>query len=60
MKKSTIYKFAQYAVINSASMVAETKAEILRELIHAEDLALFAEKREEEDKRKVVANNETV
>lgn len=54
MKKSEIYRLAQYAVINSPSMQAETKAEILRELMDKEDVALFVERQEEKEKNETV------
>lgn len=47
MKKSEMYKLAQKAVVNSMSIQAEDKLEILRELMVKEDLALFTEKEKE-------------
>lgn len=44
MKKSEIYRKAQYAVVDNFPMKAEEKMEILRLLIKEEDLALFCEK----------------
>lgn len=52
MKKSEIYRQAQYAVINSPSIHTEAKTEILRELMDKEDVALFVEKQEEEENAK--------
>lgn len=49
MKKSEIYKAAQCAVLAHAGMKETTKLEILRELMAKEDLALFTEKKEEEE-----------
>lgn len=54
MKKSEIYRLAQYTIIDNQDMRTSQKAEILRELIAQEDLALFVEKQEE------VKANETV
>lgn len=59
MKNSAKYRLAQYAVINSPSMQAETKAEILRELIAAEDLEIYREKQAEKKAQEEKAN-ETV
>ena len=59
MKKSLIYKCAQVAVMNHVGITDANKLEILRELIGAEDLALFVEKQEEEE-AKAVKLNETV
>lgn len=55
MKKKTswIYRMAQMAVLESNSLTEFNKLEILRELIAQEDLALFAEKREEEEQEGV-------
>lgn len=50
MKKSEMYRMAQYAVINSPSMQAETKTEILRMLFENEDVAKYCEKQEEKEK----------
>ena len=46
MKKSEIYKQAQIAVLQSTALGAFAKLEILRELMHTEDVALFVEKQE--------------
>lgn len=48
MKKSVIFKLAQYAVLADNSLYAGDKLDVLRELIAQEDLALFVEKQEEE------------
>lgn len=48
MKKSEVYKMAEVAVVNSLSISAQDKIEILRELIEQEDLALYREEREVE------------
>ena len=47
MKKSEIYKAVQCAVINHAPFTAHEKLEILRELMAAEDIAIWSEKHEE-------------
>ena len=49
MKKSEIYKKAQLLVLNGGRLNEEEKLEMLRELIAAEDLALFTEQKENED-----------
>ena len=49
MKKSQMYVLAQCSVIESPNMTAMTKLEIIRELIEAEDLELYKEKRAEEE-----------
>lgn len=49
MKKSAIYKAAQYAVLKDARLLDNMKMEILRELITAEDLELYREKKAEEE-----------
>ena len=46
MKKSTIYRLAQIAVLRGDLPVCD-KLTILRELMDKEDVALFCEKREE-------------
>ena len=50
MKKSVIYRLAQLAVLDSQCFNDSNKLEILRELIAQEDLALFVEKQEEEER----------
>ena len=55
MKKSEIYIMAQIAVINSSGILAPDKLEVPRELMDAEDLALFVEEQEEKEN-----TNETV
>lgn len=47
MKKSALYKLAQIAVVNSLTVQADIKLEILQELMAAEKLAKFGEEREE-------------
>ena len=59
MKKSEIYRLAQCCIVSSISLSAEQKLEILRELMGKEDVALFVEKREEEE-QKAVNTVETV
>ena len=49
MKKSEIYKYAQGAVCECDQLTIPTKLEILRELMHKEDVALFTEKQEEKE-----------
>lgn len=58
MKKSEIYRLAQYTVIDCEDMRTCQKAEILRELIAQEDLALFCEKQEEEEKKTIRENQQ--
>lgn len=55
MKKSEIYKVAQQAVVHATFLGIDKKLEILRELMDKEDVALFCEKKEAEEKA-----NETV
>ena len=50
MKRSEIYKAAQTAVVNSLSMCAVDKLEILKELMSQENFAKFCEKQEKENK----------
>lgn len=50
MKKSEMYKLAQCAVINSNSILTDDKLEILRELMGKEDVALYTERKEEEER----------
>ena len=50
MKKSEIYLQAQIAVITSGGIGVLNKAEILRELMHQEDIAKFCEEKEEEER----------
>ena len=47
MKKSEIYKMAQYAVLNSTMIGNHEKLEILRELMEREDMELHFESNEE-------------
>lgn len=47
MKKSELYYLAQQAVLTATGLNNSRKLEILRELMGAEDLALFREKKEE-------------
>lgn len=49
MKKSMIYKLAQMAVLNYERIGDTDKLQVLRELIAAEDLALFCESQEEKE-----------
>lgn len=49
MKKSKMYRLAQYAVVNSLYIDADAKLEILRELMGKEDVALFVEQQEEKE-----------
>lgn len=50
MKKSEIYKAAQVAVLRDQNLSAVTRLEVLRELMDKEDVELFVEKRDEEEK----------
>ena len=50
MKKSVIFRLAQHAVLQSCHLPDSDKLEVLRELIVQEDLALFVEKKEEQEK----------
>lgn len=52
MKKSEIYKLAQQAVVVVPCLKTEEKLEILRELMEKEDVAIFTEKREEQEAEK--------
>ena len=47
MKKSEKYYMAMLAVINSTNIFADTKIEILEELMDKRDIALWTEKQEE-------------
>lgn len=49
MKKSGIYKAAQYSVLRDEGLPEYMKTEILRELMSAEDLELYREKKAEEE-----------
>lgn len=49
MKKSEIYHLAQIAVVTANCITPENKLIILDELLAAEHLAQFVEKREEEE-----------
>ena len=56
MKKSAIYRKAQFAVLDSERIYNDEKLEILRELFTAEDLELYRERQAEKtDEMKVVA-----
>lgn len=44
LKKSEIYKLAQYCVAACVNMDRNAKLEVLRELMAREDVALFTEK----------------
>ena len=48
MKKSELYRTAMIAIILSEDLCVEDKIEILAVLYKDEELALFAEKKEEE------------
>ena len=50
MKKSMAYHLAQIAVMASPGIAPENKLEILRVLISDEDVALFCEEKEAEEK----------
>lgn len=52
-KESWIYRMAQLAVLESSSLTEFNKLEILRELIAKEDVALFVEEREENERKAV-------
>lgn len=49
MKKSDIYKVAQIAVVNSASLCSVDKLEVLRVLMEREDTEQLLEKLEEKE-----------
>ena len=49
MKKSGIYKAAQYSTLRDERMAEYMKLEILRELMSAEELELYREKKAEEE-----------
>ena len=53
LKKSELYKYAQGAVVECDQLAVPTKLEILRELMHMEDIALYTEKQEEKEKGEV-------
>lgn len=48
MKKSEIYRLAQFTVLRDGVLYPDQKLDILRELMKQEDLALFCEQQEEE------------
>ena len=48
MKKSEAYHLAQIAVVTTQTISPEAKVKVLRTLMEAEDMAVFCEKREEE------------
>lgn len=50
MKKSEIYRLAQYAVLAS-SICNMDKTEILRELMKMEDVSKFTEKQEKQEEK---------
>lgn len=50
MKKSEMYRMAQGAVLTNTYLSIEDKLEILRELMGKEDVELFCEQREDEEK----------
>lgn len=50
MKKSEMYRLAQGAVINYQNIDTAMKLEILRELMDKEDVALYVERKEEEER----------
>lgn len=58
MKKSKMYKLAQGAVLTNEYLSIDDKLTILRELIAQEDLALFVEKQEEEEKKTIRENRQ--
>jgi hypothetical protein len=47
MKQSEAFHKAQLSVLNDPNITFEETLEILRVLMHEEDLALFSEKKEE-------------
>lgn len=49
MKKSELYHLAEVAVITTNTISVESKIEVLRVLFESEDVALFCEKKEEEN-----------
>ena len=50
MKKSEIYRMAQGAVLTNEYLIIDDKLEILRELMDKEDVALYTERKEEEER----------
>ena len=48
MKKSEIYKLAQFSVMRDVEILDGVKLDIIRELQDKESTALFVEKRDEE------------
>jgi hypothetical protein len=50
MKKSAMYKMAQFAVLTDGTITHKDKLEILRELMDKEYVALFVERQEEKEK----------
>ena len=60
MKKSEIYKVAQQAVVHATFLGIDKKLEVLRELMDKEDMALFCEKREENEQKAKENNDEAV
>ena len=55
MKKSTLYRLAQISVLSDTNLNANHILEVLRELMKAEDSALFWEEKEEQEEQKKVA-----
>lgn len=49
MKKSEMYKVAMMAVVGSGSISPNVKVEIVKELIHKEEIELWKEEQSEED-----------
>jgi hypothetical protein len=58
MKKSEIYKEAQVCVLIINHLNEYRKLEMIRELMHQEELALFVEKQEEEEKKTIRENQQ--
>ena len=54
MKKSLIFRLAQIAVLNSATLGNNEKLEILGELMDRERVALYTEKQEAEKANETV------
>lgn len=49
MQKSEIYRRAQGMVINATHIPAEIRVEVMKQLIHDEELALFSESLKEKE-----------
>ena len=58
MKKSELYKFAQLCVVRDTEINGSLKLEIIRELQHEEEIALYVEKRDAEESLKKAAETE--